>query len=50
MGAWEARSDRWLLGKHVRRWLERRLAKWLGRLGKQPEQLWASKPMLLQVC
>ena len=49
MGAWETRSERWLLGKHVRRRLERRLAKRLGRLGRQPKQLGASKPVVVQV-
>ena len=32
----------WVLGRHVR--------KRLGRLGQQPEQLGASKPVLAQVC
>ena len=50
MGAWEARSERWLLGKHVRGRLERRVAKRLGQLGRQPKQLGATKPKLLQVC
>ena len=32
----------WVLGRHVRRRL--------GRLGRQPEQMEASKPVLVQVC